>query len=166
LNPVCFFEKICDAFRNININIIVSTSRKFPMKDFSNKLPNIDFHQWVPGREVINKSDLIIFHGGYGTMMETAKAGKPSIVIPFHSEQESNGRRLESNGCGKILKISKQNYSIHMRNWAFGDYSILSQSRIDLQSEELSSTKVWFQYGSSGVPSFSNQLTFSSSSSV
>jgi UDP:flavonoid glycosyltransferase YjiC (YdhE family) len=52
---------------------------------------------------MIARADVVLFHGGYGTMMETVQKGVPSIVLPFHTEQECNGRRLEQNGSARVL---------------------------------------------------------------
>jgi len=64
---------------------------------------NMRFYSWVPGRLLINQAQLVLFHGGYSTFMEVLAAGKPGLVIPFHSEQEGNGRRLKELGCGEFM---------------------------------------------------------------
>jgi UDP:flavonoid glycosyltransferase YjiC (YdhE family) len=87
---------------------------------------------------MIKKADLVVFHGGYATMMEVLSAGKPSLVIPFHTEQEGNGRRLEKLGCGKVLKLSRQEYIPVECRWGYGSYDYLIQDRYDLTPEELS----------------------------
>ena len=80
---------------------------------------------------------MVIFHGGYSTMMETVNWGKPTITIPFHSEQEGNGRRLEQAGCGLVVKLSRESYRQVTSEWKYGNYSYLVQDRYDLTPEEL-----------------------------
>jgi hypothetical protein len=58
---------------------------------------------WLPGAAMVARADVVLFHGGYGTMMETIRAGVPSVLLPFHTEQEGNGRRLEQNGAAQVL---------------------------------------------------------------
>ena len=70
-------------------------------------------------------------------MMETIASGKPSITVPFHSEQEGNGRRMEQSGCGMLVKSSKEDFSQVYGRWKYGNYSFLVQSGYDLTSEEL-----------------------------
>jgi UDP:flavonoid glycosyltransferase YjiC (YdhE family) len=101
-----FFMCVINAFSGKPYNVIVSTAGKKYTRLFTQNIDNIAFCDWVPGRSIIACADLVIFHGGYGTMMEVVRAGKPSIVIPFHSEQESNGRRLECLGVACVLSIS------------------------------------------------------------
>lgn len=47
--------------------------------------------------------DLVIHHGGTGVSAETARNGKPSIILPFYSEQVFNAKNLESTGAGRFI---------------------------------------------------------------
>lgn len=132
-----FFKSIVDAFANQRFQLIVSTSGKFNDRDLPLAPRNIVFRPWVPGRLIISKADLIVFHGGYGTMMETLSSGKPSVVIPFQTEQEGNGRRLENLGCARVLRLSKEEYQVVNGRWKYGDFSYCVQNRYDLSNEEL-----------------------------
>ena len=99
LNLLPFWEA---AFCETDWEVIVSTGgRPLPRR----WQPREHFHAfpWVPGPAVIASSDVVLFHGGYGTMMETVRAGVPSVVLPFHTEQEGNGRRLEQSGSARVL---------------------------------------------------------------
>ena len=127
-----FFNTIIDAFQNEKINVIVSTTKKFSLKYFKRAPSNIYFENWVPGREVIKRADLIIFHGGYGTMMEILKEGKPSIVIPYHTEQECNGRQLQANGCSTVCKLSNSEMELRVHKWGYGEFTTMIQTSYDL----------------------------------
>jgi hypothetical protein len=53
----------------------------------------------------IQWSDVVISHGGHATVLASLQFGKPSIVIPFMSEQEANGRLwIEEQGTGFVLR--------------------------------------------------------------
>ena len=132
-----FFKTCIDAFANKPIHVVISTSVKFNDRNFPHLPNNIRMFQWVPGRFLISKADVIIFHGGYGTMMESIAYGKPSIIIPFQTEQEGNGRRLEQLGCGRVIKLSREDYKQIKAKWRYGTYSFLTQNRYDLSADEL-----------------------------
>lgn len=132
-----FFSTITEAFAYEPIQVVVSTSSRFDSPDVIGSPRNIGFFKWVPGRLLISKADLVIFHGGYATMMESLACGKPSITVPFHSEQEGNGRRLEQLGCGHLVKLSTETYKRVEVQWEYGTYSFLVQNRYDLTAEEL-----------------------------
>ena len=135
-----FFSSIIEAFADYPAKIIVSTGGKFNAANCGAIPSNIRFFDWVPGRQVMSKANLVIFHGGHATMMETIAAGKPSIIIPFHTEQEGNGRRLEQLGCGCVLKLSNEPFEQVNAKCPFGEYSYIVQRRYDLTSSELIST--------------------------
>jgi UDP:flavonoid glycosyltransferase YjiC (YdhE family) len=98
-----FFQKLNEALGETPWSVIVSTGRRFDPSDLPPAPPNMFYHQWVPGQAVIQRSSAVVFHGGYGTTMETVSYGVPSVVVPFHSEQESNGRRLEACSAARVL---------------------------------------------------------------
>jgi UDP:flavonoid glycosyltransferase YjiC (YdhE family) len=69
--------------------------------------------------------------------METLIAGRPSIVIPSHSEQEGNGRRLEKLGVGKMLLPYADEPQPLEFEWTFGRYSMLAAYRLHLERKSL-----------------------------
>lgn len=132
-----FFSMLAEAFSGFPARVVVSTGGKFPSESFSSLPANVRFFDWVPGRALISMADLVIFHGGYATMMETVAAGKPTIIVPFHSEQESNGRRLEQLGAGRVLRLSHEAFEEVKASWPQGTYSYLIQKSFDLVPDEL-----------------------------
>lgn len=64
---------------------------------------NFRLYRWLPGRAAIAASDAVIYHGGQNTTLELAACGVPGLALPFQSEQESNGRRFEQAGAGRVL---------------------------------------------------------------
>lgn len=141
------FSSIVSAMGDYPAQVIISTGGKFDLKNIPCLPTNIRVFDWLPGGRIISMADLVIFHGGYGTMMETVAAAKPSIIIPFHAEQESNGRRLEQLGCARILKLSKEPYSSVKIKEPWGEYSYVVQRSYDLTDEELVEAVVAIIYG-------------------
>jgi len=131
------FERIAEALNGSDMKVIISTGGKFKPSYSLLKNDNIKIFDWLPGRLLISKADIVIFHGGYSTMMETIAYGKPSIIIPFHSEQEGNGRRLEQYGCGKVIKLCMRPGAAVTHNWKYGEYKYIIHNEFTLQSDEL-----------------------------
>jgi UDP:flavonoid glycosyltransferase YjiC (YdhE family) len=92
-----------EAFAEAPWNVVISTGGRSVPRRLRSK-GNLQVFSWISaGRLVIERADVVLFHGGYGTMMETVQAGTPSVVFPFHTEQESNGRRLEQLGIAEVV---------------------------------------------------------------
>jgi len=137
-----FFATVNKAFADSDFLVIVSTGRKFDPRELPATPQNISYHQWLPGPLMIKNSDAVVFHGGYGTMMETVKAGIPSVVIPFHSEQESNGRRLAQNNASQVLSTAKspETRSLVPGHWKYGKFTNCIRKKFHLDAVKLKRT--------------------------
>jgi hypothetical protein len=82
---------------------------------------------------------LVIYHGGYGTTLEVLSNLKPSIVLPSHTEQEGNGRRLELLQVGKTILFSKDRKQLNF-HWPYGNYSMNADFDFNLDSGTLIGT--------------------------
>ena len=132
-----FFEAVLAAFHQQPYRVLVSTGRRVPASRFNGRSANVHFADWVQGTAAIEQSDLVIYHGGYGTTMEVLLAGKPAVVIPSHSEQEGNGRRLTSLGLGRTLLLHSRPLRDLDFAWPYGRYRMLAGFEFTLQSNEL-----------------------------
>ncbi len=136
-NERVFFEAILNLFDKTDFRVLVTTANRVPAKLFQGRSANVVFTDWVDGMAAIQNSDLVIQHGGYGSTMEILISGKPSVVIPFHSEQEGNGRRIKKLGLGDLyLPYSGELQPITFR-WPFGEYTMLAARKMKLVREEL-----------------------------
>jgi UDP:flavonoid glycosyltransferase YjiC (YdhE family) len=131
------FSTVVEAFADKPVQVVVSASTKFNLEDLPRSTENIRFFNWVPGKFLISKADLVVFHGGYGTMMEIVTCGKPAITIPFQTEQEGNGRRLEQLGSGCVINLSIEEPKRIENKWKYGKYSFFVQQSYDLTAEIL-----------------------------
>jgi UDP:flavonoid glycosyltransferase YjiC (YdhE family) len=139
-NEQALFSRILSIFDKSEFQVLVSTAGRIPAKAFENSSANVKFADWVDGAAAINHADLVIHHGGYGTAMETLLAAKPSIVIPSHSEQEGNGRRLQERGLGRIILPYKDELSPLQYWWTYGEYTMLAAYELFLDKEEIFSS--------------------------
>ena len=55
----------------------------------------------VPQLSVLAQADLVITHGGIGTLKEAIMAAVPMIVIPFRYDQPANAWRVQHHGIGR-----------------------------------------------------------------
>ncbi|WP_259015393.1 glycosyltransferase [Emticicia fluvialis] len=87
-----------------NIQLIISVNR-FVIETFKSQLKaggNICFFSRVPQLEVLKESDLLITHGGLGSIKEAIEFGVPMLVYPLdmHYDQNGNGLKVEYHGIG------------------------------------------------------------------
>lgn len=132
-----FFDTILSAFKDQPFNVLVSTACRIPSTNYQNAARNVKFTNWLQGMAAIRECDLVIFHGGYNTLCEVLLVGKPSIVIPSHSEQEGNGRRIESLGVGKLLELHNGDLQPFKFTWTYGQYQMLAGFDFALSPHDL-----------------------------
>lgn len=60
----------------------------------------------APHREVLAHTDVLLTHGGHGTVMKALVAGVPIVCMPTGRDQPDNAARLVHRGAG--VKISKR----------------------------------------------------------
>ena len=114
-----FFQLVADALGNGDYQVIVSTGDKVDPHSVGTMPSNIRLERWVPGSQMIARSDVVVFHGGY-TRMEILMKGLPSVVIPFHSEQEHYGRLMTKAGVAIVVPYSDEPYHRFLHRWRGG----------------------------------------------
>ena len=106
---VSFFQNCLEAFRDENIDIILSVGEKFDCRKLKNIPSNIHIYNFVPQLEVLKKADVFVTHGGMNSVSEALVYGVPMVVIPFSSDQPVNAGCIEKLGVGKRLEYSVAN---------------------------------------------------------
>uniref|UniRef100_A0A1I7T1B4 UDP-glucuronosyltransferase n=1 Tax=Caenorhabditis tropicalis TaxID=1561998 RepID=A0A1I7T1B4_9PELO len=95
--------KITQKFKNIQFIVKVD---KYDKKSFelAEGLKNVLVTDWVPQTAILSHPRLKAFitHAGYNSLMESAHAGVPVILIPFMFDQPRNGRSVARKGWGVL----------------------------------------------------------------
>jgi len=67
--------------------------------------PNVAIVDSAPHSDVLRHAQLLVTHGGHGTLMKGVWAGLPMLVVPHGRDQEDNAVRVTHRGAG--LKVAK-----------------------------------------------------------
>ncbi|MBU0612681.1 glycosyltransferase [Patescibacteria group bacterium] len=99
-----------EAVANTPYQLIVSLGPNFK-KSKIGKLPeNVWAETYLPGQKACKISDVVVHHGGHGTVMQALKYGKPCVVIPHNYGQWYNAKRIERLKCGINLNPLKPSF--------------------------------------------------------
>ncbi|HQU73142.1 MAG: glycosyltransferase family 1 protein [Calditrichaeota bacterium] len=132
-------DTVVRAFAGKAINVVIANPQMVTAQD-RNLPENIRMFRWVPGQALIAACDLVVSHGGYGTLMEAVRLGKPLLVIPFHAEQEGNGRRLAQMGCGEcLLPYREEDLKTVEKSFSGELFRYLESRQMRLTGEEVAS---------------------------
>ncbi|KKR53715.1 MAG: Glycosyl transferase, UDP-glucuronosyltransferase [Parcubacteria group bacterium GW2011_GWA1_40_21] len=93
---------LSDAIAKKGYRVLVSSSIIADVKNFPKHDKLLPF-KFVDGKKASEIADLIVCHGGYGTMMQAMLAGKPVVAIPYNFSQLIHSLRFQELGLGKCV---------------------------------------------------------------
>lgn len=102
-----FFKKCFEAFKNENVNVILSVGNSVRLSRLVKIPDNVMVYPYVPQLRVLKSSAVFITHGGMNSISEALSEGVPMIVIPFMSDQPTNARRIEELELGVQMSYKK-----------------------------------------------------------
>lgn len=108
-------KKILEGFDGQPFRVV--SPMKSKVKDIHVEVPdNVLLTDWLPALEVSRLTDISVIHGGIGTVMTAALAGKPVVGIGMMPEQEFNIECLVRKGFA--LRIRRRRASAKTVNEA------------------------------------------------
>lgn len=95
--------------------VIVSSSNIVEAKKFK-KLKNLYIERFLPGFEVSKRVDLVLCHGGIGTLTQALLSKRPVVSVPFNPDQYLHGFRFQELGLG-ICVSNLRLFNLLSLNW-------------------------------------------------
>ena len=95
-------RNICEAVSVLPIEVLVTTGRGIA-PDALSVSGDVVARSFVPHDAVLPSVDLVVTHAGFGTLMYSAGAGKPTLCLPNGRDQNDNAARVEALGLGRTL---------------------------------------------------------------
>lgn len=66
---------------------------------------NVRLMSFVPQQLLLESADLVLTHGGFGSVAEAIRAGTPMVLLPMFSDQSHNAARTAGLGLGLQLDV-------------------------------------------------------------
>jgi MGT family glycosyltransferase len=101
-----FFEEAVRVFGNTEFQVLITTGG---LAEIANPPPNVFIAKYAPGDALMAVSDVVVSHGGNGTVYQALSCGVPVIGFPTMFDQEINMRQVEALGIG--LQMSNREYT-------------------------------------------------------
>ena len=95
-------QNICEAVSVLPIEVLVTTGRGIA-PDALSVSGDVEARSFVPHDAVLPSVDLVVTHAGFGTLMYSAGAGKPTLCLPNGRDQNDNAARVAALGLGRTL---------------------------------------------------------------
>ena len=93
-----------DALAELDARVLLTVGRTFPIDDLGSPPPNAHVEPWVDQDRVLRRASVVVCHGGSGTLLGAIDAEVPLVVMPFFSDQRTNGRLVERHRLGRAVE--------------------------------------------------------------
>ena len=97
------FERLLAGLADVDADVLVTVGRDLDPADFGPQPDHVRVERFVPQAEVLSHTDLVISHGGSGSLMATLAHGLPSVLLPLGADQPHNARRAEELRLARVL---------------------------------------------------------------
>jgi len=103
-DPDCRLLRVAlEALADEPVRVIATTNRHRPAEPLPAPPANAVLVDWLSYSQVMPVADLVICHGGHGTVARALGAGVPVLCCPAAGDMVENGARVQWAGAGLTL---------------------------------------------------------------
>jgi MGT family glycosyltransferase len=103
------FEAILAGLRDEPITLLLAVGRDQDPARFGTPPPHVRLERYLPHALLLPRCDLVITHGGYGSVMACLDAGVPMVVIPLAGgDQAGNANRCAALGVARVVAADQR----------------------------------------------------------
>jgi UDP:flavonoid glycosyltransferase YjiC (YdhE family) len=90
------------------VNLILTIGRDRNPEEFGPQPDNVHVERYIPQNLVLPYCDLVVCHGGSGTVMDAVSHGLPMVIIPIGADQPDNAQICAQAGVARIVQPSER----------------------------------------------------------
>lgn len=99
------FSRILSGLRELPVNLVVTVGRDLDPLELGPQPANVHVERFIPQSVVLPHCDLVVSHGGSGSVVGALAHGLPMLLAPMGADQPSNAARCEALGLGRVLDV-------------------------------------------------------------
>jgi UDP:flavonoid glycosyltransferase YjiC (YdhE family) len=103
-DPDCTLVRTAlEALADEPVRVLATTNRQRPREPLPPAPPNATVVEWLSYSQALAAADLMVCHGGHGTIARALGAGVPALCCPAVGDMAENGARVAWAGAGLML---------------------------------------------------------------
>jgi UDP:flavonoid glycosyltransferase YjiC (YdhE family) len=99
-----FFRIVLDSLAGRQVNVVVALGPGRKPADLGPQPSNVQVCDFIPHAQLLGHCDLVICHGGAGSVLDALAAGLPLLIVPQAADQFYNAGRVVAAGAGRCLR--------------------------------------------------------------
>jgi MGT family glycosyltransferase len=92
----------------LDVDVLVAVGPEADPAALGAVADNVHVERFVAQAQVLDLVDLVVHHGGYGTVLGALAAGLPQVILPQGADQFHNARSLAELGAARALTADQQ----------------------------------------------------------
>lgn len=95
--------RVIAALRELPINLVATVGHDVDPAELGPQPGNVRIERYVPQSRVLPYCDLVVSHGGSGSVIGALAHGLPSLLLPIGADQPWNAERCLDLGVARVL---------------------------------------------------------------
>lgn len=96
-------SRVLDAFGAFPGDVLVTVGDGLDPAALGSAPPHVHVERFVPQARVLPHVDVVVSHGGSGSVLGALAHGRPMVLIPMGADQPWNGDRCAALGAARVL---------------------------------------------------------------
>jgi UDP:flavonoid glycosyltransferase YjiC (YdhE family) len=97
------FERVLAGLRELPGEVVVTVGRELDPAELGVQPAHVRIERYVPQAMLLPRCDLVVSHGGSGSVLGALTHGLPMVLLPLGADQPLNARRCEALGVARVL---------------------------------------------------------------
>lgn len=97
------FERVLAGLSELPVRVVTTVGQRLDPASFGPRPAHVRIERFIPQQEILAEADLVIAHGGSGTLIGSLAHGIPSVLLPMGADQPHNARRCVELGTAVAL---------------------------------------------------------------
>jgi UDP:flavonoid glycosyltransferase YjiC (YdhE family) len=97
------FSRLLAGLRDLPLSVVLTVGREIDPAELGPQPANVRVERWIPQAAVLPRCDLVVSHGGSGSVIGALAYGLPMVLLPMGADQPYNAARCTELGVGRVL---------------------------------------------------------------
>lgn len=97
------FDRVLTGLHGLPVEVVVTVGRELDPALLGPQPASVHVETYVPQSLLLARCELLLCHGGSGSVLGSLTHGVPVIVMPMGADQPANAARCETLGVGRAL---------------------------------------------------------------